>query len=216
MSNLLGTVDPTRPTSLCSAAELTAREGVNLQKGMTYRNDSRHSVFLVLPHEDVFCDEWDEGSSTYVFIGHDSVTTDAGRGQDQRAMYESGRLSENGKFLKTADKGEAIEIQVYEKIDAGVWFDKGLFILKGAAESKYEGRRVYKFFLEPSNIGYFTLDRLHGERMLSATTKADVWKRDNGRCSECGNEHGLRFVPQNGGIVLLCPPHRGETGGLLG
>lgn len=216
MSNFLGSVEPMRSSSLVSTAELTAREGVNLQKAMNYRADGRRSVFLVLPHNGIFCDEWDEENAVYIFIGHDSIAMGGKAEHDQKAMYESGRLSDNGKFLKALDREERIEIQVYEKVDTGVWYDKGFFILIGATESKVDGRRVYTFFLEPSNKGHFSEDRHHRERMLSATEKTSAWAHDNGRCHECHNEQGLRFVERNGTIALLCPIHRGEGGGLLG
>lgn len=213
------------PSSILSGNALIAREGVDLRKSMTYREGELLAVFLVLPHDDgSFTDTWDAATGAYLFQGHDSVTADAGKGQDQRVMYESGRLSDNGKFLKAANafsggtRREPLQIQVYEKLDPGVWFDKGIFDLIGADEEKDGGRRVFRFHLRPSNFARLESDPATPERMLSAGQKAACWAAVSGRCQECGVETGLRFVPEpdRSATRLLCPLHRGESGGLLG
>lgn len=222
MSNFLGDVYlPTAASAILSGSELISREGVNLQKGMNYRDKNELSVFLVLPHDGEYTDEWHPETSTYVFRGHDSVTGEAGKEQDQVAMYESGRLSDNGKFLKAARifadglYNVPLQIHVYEKLDAGIWFDKGIFDLVDAAEVSKDGRRVYEFYLRPSAI--LAEGRHVRERMLPVAVKAAAWAAASGRCVECGTETGLRFVPDAGGstVRLLCPAHRGEESGLL-
>lgn len=220
MSNFLGDVFlPTESSAILSSSELIAREGVNLQKGMTYRDKDALPVFLVLPHDGVYTDEWRADTNTYVFRGHDSVTAGAGREQDQVTMYENGRLSDNGKFLKAARTYAdgaykvPLQIHIYEKLDAGIWFDKGIFDLVDAAEVSKEGRRVYEFYLRPSAI--VAEGRHVRERMLPAAAKKDAWAAASGRCQECGTQIGLRFMP-GAEVRLLCPTHRGEGGGLLG
>lgn len=223
MLDLLGDVSGGgRPSSIFSSAELIAREGVDLRKSMNYRDGPDISVFLVLPHDGVFRDEWHPQASTYVFLGHDSVTADAGKKQDQRTMYESGRLSDNGTFLKAVNafangmRSEPLQVQVYEKLDPGVWFDKGIFNLVDVQEGSDGTRRTYRFLLQPANKETLTADPATSERMLPAAIKASVWTAAGGRCGECGTETGLRFAAAQGSARLLCPVHRGEGGGLLG
>src|SRR3954469_6240161 len=104
-SNFLGEVNgySHRASPILSAAELIAREGVNLQKGMNYRDTGGLlSVFLVLSHEGVFHDQWNEDTETYTYQGHDSTTVEGGRLKDQIAIYSDGRVTDNGKFYKAA------------------------------------------------------------------------------------------------------------------
>ena len=220
MSNLLGDVyEPVRASAIISGGELVEREGVDLQKGMTFRDlEDRISVFLVLQHDGEFKDRWDARGKRYYFRGHDSVTTD-GPQKDQVAMYESGRLSENGKFLKAIDakKGglrpDPLSVQIYEKLDAGVWFDKGIFTLENGQRISDGDRKVFEFELAPADIARIADDAHHGERMMSATEKARIWEKARGRCSRCGTQSGLRFMPEG---EILCVSCRGESIGLLG
>lgn len=224
MSNFLGEVRMSHgPTSILSTNELLAREGADLQKGMNYRKDGPLlSVFLVLPsHAGEYKDAWDPQTDTYIYLGHDSTTVEAGgRSKDQLLMYADGKLTDNGKFYKAAHeyqdglRASPLQIQVYEKLDPGVWYDKGVFDLIGARSVTEEGRKVFKFDLRPTNP---SRDRVFDEHMMPVMAKIEIWQRDRGRCSECGAQTGLRFIPDTKGTIhLLCPTHRGEGGGLLG
>ncbi|HUO50654.1 MAG TPA: hypothetical protein VMU25_03800 [Candidatus Paceibacterota bacterium] len=226
-SNFLGDVGGSahRGSPILSAAELIAREGVELQKGMNYRdNAGLLSVFLVLDQGDGFRDEWDPESEMYVFQGHDSTTVESGKLKDQIAMYADGRMSDNGKFLKAANafkdgvRDEPLQVQVYEKLDPGVWFDKGIFNLADAKHVTDSGRKVFKFYLNPASnrAGSAESDEDDAGRMLSAAEKESVWKRDGGRCAVCDAEAGLHFVAREGKVRLLCEPHAGRKRGLLG
>ena len=133
VSNFLGDVGAgaaasLAPSSIISTGELIAREKVEIKNGMTFRDrGDQLSVFLVLPREGAFKDEWDDEKGVYVYEGHDSTTLESGKARDQLMMYESGKLSENGKFLKAAReyqdgvRKEPLSVQVYEKLDVGVW-----------------------------------------------------------------------------------------------
>lgn len=219
MSNFLGNSGALQnPSSLISTAELMAREGVNMQKGMNFRKDGLLlSVFLVLPtHEGEYADEWNAKKHVYTFEGHDSTTIEAGgKTQHQLLMYESGKLTENGKFYKAANEYKdglrktPLQVQVYEKLDAGVWYDKGIFELVDVRCIKEGERKIYKFDLDPA--GEET-----PERMMSVVEKIVVWQSDKGRCHKCKVEDGLRFVSERNKVHLLCKVHRGESGGLLG
>lgn len=225
MSNFLGDITvPQRATSILSANELLEREGLKLEKSMNFRDKGELlSVFLVLPKEGgEYMDEWNAETGTYVFEGHDSTTKETGgKSIDQLLMYGGDKLTDNGKFFKAANAfkegtRDALQVQVYEKLDPGVWFDKGIFDLVGAAGVKEEGRKIFKFFLMPADRERTDRDDTHrDERMLPAGTKAAVWEREKGRCAECGIESGLRFVggPAVADIKLLCARHRGEASG---
>jgi hypothetical protein len=231
-SNFLGDVAIEKSRSaIISAAEIMAREGINLQKGMTFRDarpyirpaglstsslDARSPVFLVLPREDGFHDEWDPKNSRYVYQGHDSTTVEGGKLLDQVVMYESGKLSENGKFYKAAKEFEdgvskdSLLVLVYEKLDPGVWFDKGPFELVGAAQVQEGGRKVYKFYLSPAGTDMDSEERK--ERMIPAAQKTEMWQRYSGRCATCKTEVNLHFVKEDkGGIKLLCASHSGRA-----
>lgn len=229
-SDFLGDVRVTRmPTSILSMNELLAREGINLQKSMNFREDPLLSVFLVLPREGgAYTDSWDPNSGIYTFEGHDSTTIDAGgKSPDQLLMYADGRITENGKFYKAANeyvdrvRKLPLEIQIYEKLDPGVWFDKGIFELVGVVREKMDERSIFKFKLQPSQVdaAYFDTTLLK-ERMLPASIKAALWSKRSGRCAECGSEKSLRFVAKEKDtgeeLRLICALHRGEGGGLLG
>jgi len=222
MSNFLGDVyEPVRASALLSGGEIMEREGMELGRSMVFRDlEDRISVFLVLPREGVFSDSWDERHHAYVFRGHDSVTVESGREKDQLAMYESGRLSENGKFYKAAiahregSRKDPLQVQIYEKVASGVWYDKGIFNLVDAVQESEAGRRIFSFTLSPANLSRITDDAHHAERMLSATEKAAIWEQCRGRCVRCGAQEGLRFIP--GTHTLECAVCRGEHIGLLG
>ena len=217
-SNLLGEVgEPRRGSAIISAGELIAREGIELHKGMNFRPSSQGdsgellSVFLVLESERGFRDAWDEARGVYAYKGHDSTTVEGGKLRDQVAMYESGKLTDNGRFLKAAQeykdgvRKEPLQIQIYEKVTPGVWFDKGIFDLIDAEHVSEEGRKAFKFYLRPV-IGELSRED-QAERMISAEAKAAAWQRQSGRCSVCGSEVELHFVGSEGNVRLACAEH---------
>jgi hypothetical protein len=236
-SNFLGEVGGSthRASPILSAAELIAREGVNLQKGMNYRDTGGLlSVFLVLSHDGVFTDKWDADSEVYTYQGHDSTTVDGGnslrrtqgKSADQIAMYSDGRVTDNGKFYKAAHafkdsvRLEPLQIQIYEKLDPGVWFDKGIFNLVDAKQITESGRKVFKFYLNPASnrAGSAESEEDYAERMLDATVKEATWLRARGRCAVCDTQTGLHFSSnKKDDIQLLCENHAGrKSRGLLG
>jgi len=224
MSNFLGEVRVTRVvTSIISTNELMAREGITLQKGMNYRKDGPLlSVFLVLPsHDAEYTDEWHPETETYTYEGHDSTTKETGgKSKDQLLMYADGKVTDNGKFYRAAQEYKdglrttPLQIHVYEKIDPGVWYDKGIFDLVDARAVTQEGRKIFKFDLRPAGALH---DGTFDEHMMPVVEKIKIWQNDRGRCRECGTQDGLRFVRDaKSEIHLLCPAHRGESRGLLG
>ncbi len=226
MSNFLGEVRMTiPPTSILSAAQLIEREGLELHKSMNFRDKGALiSVILVLPKDDgTYADEWRGSENVLVVEGHDSVGAEGGgKDADQMLMYTSGIVTENGKFFKAAHaykdrvRDSALEVQVYEKLDSGAWFDKGMFDLVDAERMQKKGRLVFGFHLKPWGSHESGKNTLRAERMIHAGVKAQVWAQDNGRCATCGSESALRFMEEGSGIRLQCMSCRGEGGGMLG
>lgn len=229
MSNFLGEVHVAkRATSILSAAELMEREGMMLQKSMNFRDKGEQlSVFLVLAKDDgEFKDAWDAKKQIYTFEGHDSTTKETGgKSLDQLLMYGGDKLTENGRFYKAANgfkdgvRKEPLQVQIYEKLDPGVWFDKGIFDLVDAAGVTEGGRKIFKFFLLPADRERRDRDQaLEEERFLGAAAKSLAWEKAKGRCMKCKLESGLRFVSEGKKIQLLCAKDRGESSGwgLLG
>ncbi len=229
MSNFLGEVRVAkRPTSILSANELMEREGIMLQKSMNFRDAGEQlSVFLVLPKEGgEFKDAWDAEKQIYSFEGHDSTTKETGgKSLDQLLMYAGDKLTENGRFFKAAHefkdgvRKESLQIQVYEKLDPGVWFDKGICDLMDAEGVSENGRKVFKFFLAPADRARTDRDpAFEEERFLGAAVKAATWEKAKGRCMKCKLQSGLRFVQKGKKLELLCAQDRGEASGwgLLG
>ncbi len=216
-SNFLGDVrgEARRASAIISGNELIAREGVNLQKGMNFRDTGGLlAVFLVLSREGVFQDEWSEDTETYVFQGHDSTTTENGKLRDQIAMYQDGRVTDNGKFYKAAigykdgAQREPMQIQMYEKLDPGVWYDKGIFNLIDARHVEEAGRKVFKFHLRPADASdRSSWDQYRAERFLPVAAKVAAWTGAGGRCEKCGSESELHFVGTPPTVHLYCKAH---------
>ena len=218
-SNFLGDVGvPARSSQIVSGGELMAREGVELHKSMNFRDSGGLlSVFLVLRREEEFKDEWNEDSEIYTFEGHDSTTVENGKSVDQIAMYPDGRMSDNGKFLKAATnfkdrvRREPLQVQIYEKLDPGVWYDKGIFNLVDAKHIKDGNRKVYKFYLNPAGTREGSQsDDSFDERMINAGDKEKAWLQGKGRCVECGKEGTLNFVGTGKKVELRCALHGGR------
>lgn len=227
MSNFLGEVRMTiPPTSILSAVQLIEREGLELHKSMNFRDKGALvSVVLVLPRGDgVYKDEWRESENVLVLEGHDSLGAEGGgKDADQMLMYASGVVTENGKFFKVAEafrdgvRESALEVHVYEKLDTGAWFDKGMFDLINTERVTERGRVVFAFHFRPWGSHESGKNTLRAEQLIPAGVKAEVWAREGGRCGECGSESALRFMSEGeGDIKLLCMNCRGGGGGLLG
>ncbi len=216
---------------IVSHAEVLMREQQGLQKNMNYRDDGRPSVFLISDKGDEHTDEWHAGEQLFIVEGHDATTKANKKTADQELAHESGLLTDNGKFYREAQKyrdgvrREAMQIQVYERLDAGVWYDKGLFSLVDAQRHMKDKRRIFKFVLSPAfgggDEGYNT------ERMIPAAVKLAVWERDHGRCAVCQSDAQLFFTQMqrddDGGessdadnVRLSCNVHTiGAKGGFL-
>ncbi len=190
-------------SAIISYLELSMRERQQLQKGMNFRTDGRLSVFLMsLRRNAPYKDQWLEDKQVLIYEGHDAKTDQKTKKVIDQPMYrESGRLSDNGKFyneaiaFKEGKRNGPLQIQVYEKLDTGVWFDKGIFDLVDADYVSDGERKVFKFLLHPTDVVHSVADLLEykHERMIPTSVKVEVWKRDKGQCRKCGEATGLHY-----------------------
>ena len=201
---------------------------------MNYRADgNRLSVFLMSSRPNApYKDQWLADQQLLVYEGHDASANGADRKKIDQPMHrDSGRLSDNGKFYKEAEaykdgkRPSPLQIQVYEKLDSGVWFDKGVFNLVEAKVVEEDGRRVFKFYLHPTDVVHSVtdLEEYKHERMIPTSVKVEVWRRDHGKCRECGATTGLHYdhiLPYSKGgrsddsrnVQLLCARHNLQKG----
>lgn len=218
-------------SAIISYLELSMRERQQLQKGMNFRTDGRLSVFLMSSRANApYKDQWLPNKQLLIYEGHDAKADEKEKKLIDQPMYrETGRLSDNGKFYKEAmaykdgQRALPMQIQVYEKLDVGVWFDKGIFNLVDATWETDNKRKVFKFFLHPTDEVHTVTDmkEYKHERMIPTLVKVEVWKRDRGQCVTCGANTGLHYdhiLPFSKGgrsddvknIQILCARHNLE------
>jgi hypothetical protein len=214
--------------------EMCRREGVSLQRGMNYELGGNHSVILMSVRPGApYADRFEDDGSTLVYEGHDiprsSEHADP-KSFDQPEYNPAGNLTENGKFHKAAQgfkagKRPPERVRVYEKIKQGIWSYNGVFHLVDSWQEQDRGRIVFKFKLkavegeEDFSIPVPTHSKTR--RVIPTAVKLEVWKRDGGRCAQCGATEDLRFdhiIPWSKGgssntadnIQLLCGKHNLE------
>lgn len=223
----------TRPSDIISYLEMCGEEGVNLQRGMNYRLRGSLSVILMslrpgAPYADMVLDN----GRTLIYEGHDSPSCKDGPNPkfvNQPMTNPSGTLTQNGLFYEAAmryrrKRRQPELVKVYEKIKNGIWAYNGLFRLVDARYESVNNRKVFKFKLEiageseTSNAGMSDIDH---SRLIPASVKLEVWKRDRGQCVICGSKDNLHFdhiIPFSRGgsslvaenIQLLCVRHNLE------
>lgn len=219
---------------IISYHQLTTQEGgLQVQKGMNFRVKGNYSIVLMstaknAPYED---EVFDDGVIEYE--GHDAPksTQYDKKLVDQPSHTTTGKLTENGKFLKAVDdyktyKRSAAKIQVYRKIKPGVWVDMGFYELIDGYQRHNGARSVFKFLLkpiydyDPSTEDY--IDIVH-DRQIPGDIQREVYERDNGKCTQCGSSENLHFdhiIPFSKGgsskvasnIQLLCAKHNLSKG----
>jgi HNH endonuclease len=108
-------------------------------------------------------------------------------------------------------------------VRTGIWVFNGVFRLLDAWAEQIDGRRVFKFKLEITSGGPSPEEGLidaavEPTRVIPTPVKLEVWKRDKGRCVECGVTDNLHFdhiIPWSRGgssltaanVQLLCARH---------
>ncbi len=222
------------PGDVISYLEMCAPFGINLQRGMNFRISDGESLILMsqrsgAPYED----RVEQGGRVIIYEGHDLPRTHGApdpKSIDQPEFQPNGRPTQNGLFASAARKfkdGTAPpeRVRVFEKIRAGIWVYNGLFELIDAWQEKSGHRSVFKFKLQIIDELPFsekprsaTLDH---DRVIPTHVKLEVWKRDKGRCVQCGSSENLHFdhiIPYSLGgssksstnIQLLCAKHNIE------
>ncbi len=220
---------------IISYLDMCQREGVNLQRGMNFKLKNGLSVILMSRRKDApYEDQLTQGGSTIIYEGHDVPRTQDvvnPKALDQQETTESGRLTQNGLFHQAAqshkNRGTAAElVRVYEKIKNGIWVYNGVFKLTDSWLESKQGRKVFKFKLELADEAETSESvdvKLRHDRLIPSEVKLEVWKRDAGKCVECGATDNLHFdhiLPFSKGgtsitaknIQLLCARHNLRKG----
>ncbi len=211
--------------------EMCQREGTSLQRGMNFHLHGKHSVILMSVRPNApYADRVEEEGRVLIYEGHnENKTTDCKYPDlvDQPEFTKTGRPTENGKFKEAAlafksSSQPPERVRVYEKIKDGIWSYNGVFHLEDAWTEQAEKRKVFKFKLtavqgEEDDSQPVSYNPNPG-RMIPTSVKREVWKRDGGKCAQCGSDQNLHFdhiIPWSRGgsstnvenIQLLCAAH---------
>lgn len=218
---------------IISYHELAHEEKATIQKGMNFGSGKSYSVFLMSVRKGApYSDEIDKKTGNLIYEGHDVPKTYAKdpKSVDQQLATPRGTWTENGKFYRAATdyksglRKEPELIKVYEKIRDGVWCYKGFFNLVDAKTKSDGKRKVFKFYLQPVEKPFLRKAKIiefPHTRLIPTHVKVEVWKRDKGRCVQCGSTKNLHYdhdIPFSRGgssitadnVRLLCAKHNLE------
>jgi len=210
------------------------RENASLQAGMNFGLGRTHSVILMsLRPNAPYQDRLEDGGTTLIYEGHDqprSASCPSPNLVDQLEKSSSGRLTQNGRFHAAAQSTKAghrppERVRTYEKLRPGIWADNGLFELVDSWVESDGTRRVFKFRLiaikDEDELAPASIATPARRRIIPTTVKLAVWKRDGGKCIECGATDELHFdhdLPWSKGgasitaanVQLMCARHNLE------
>lgn len=181
-----------------------AENAQTMQRGMNFRMNHSYSVFLMSQKSNaLYSDRVYEDGITIEYEGHDvsKTYTENPKSQDQPERLPSGKLTQNGLFIKAVNeykinKVKPEVVKVYEKIQEGVWSLKGHFDLTDYKIVHDGKRNVFRYILKLSdrveNLNQEDFKLSH-TRLIPSQVKKDVWKRDRGKCVLCGASKNLHF-----------------------
>jgi hypothetical protein len=221
---------PHQPGEVISYLEMCQAWSVSFQKGMHFRLRPGFSVILMSRRRNApYRDCVEENGRVLIYEGHDIPRKEGclpPKNADQPRKSPNGKLTQNGLFEEAALKakrgdGSPETVAVYEKIHTGIWAFNGLFLLADSYQESDGNRLVFKFRLEltdsPNLPGIHSYALPH-TRIIPSEVKQAVWKRDRGKCIQCGATDNLHFdhdIPYSKGgsslvvenIRLLCARH---------
>lgn len=217
---------------IISYNEMCMEEGFSLQRGMNFQIKGGLSIILMSLRKGApYADRTEDNGQILIYEGHDVPRNESQSPKtvDQPMWTIHGRLTQNGKFFEAAknfQNGETAElVKVYEKIKDGIWVYNGIFELIDSWTETSDNRKVFKFKLRVTDK---TVDQklkrveelteIDHNRMIPTSIKLEVWKRDKGKCIQCGSNDNLHFdhiLPFSKGgtslksenIQLLCARH---------
>jgi len=211
--------------------EMCRREGTSLQRGMNFGLGGDHSVILMSVRQNApYRDRLEDNGTTLIYEGHDEPKTDSDTNPkllDQPERFSSGSLTQNGKFYQAARDAKSglrppERVRVYEKIHTGIWSYNGIFHLIDSWREFDDRRMVFKFRLVAvegdEDLNAPPAADAPRRRIIPTAVKLAVWKRDGGRCVQCGATDELHFdhdLPWSKGgtslteqnVQLLCARH---------
>jgi len=177
----------------------------SIQKGMNFHIRKNISVILMsVRHGAPYDDEIDAKRNLLIYEGHDvpkSKQNPNPKKVDQPLWTDKGTLTENGKFVKSIEnykKGlfNPERVLVFEKLNSGIWSEKGFFNLINYEIKESNERKVFKFVLEPISEDLAISkgkDETEHTRIIPTHVKVEVWKRDKGKCNICGSTTNLHY-----------------------
>ena len=222
-----------------SYREMCDIEGVQtLQRGMNYRLNPHYTVILMSQRSNAPYEDKIQGDGiTIEYEGHDVSKQGYQhnpKDEDQSDRLPSGRLTQNGLFIKAIEDYKSRErkpdlVKAYEKIMDGVWSLKGIFELFDYKKVNDGKRNVFRFILKLTKqkiIGDHNTIEISHTRIIPSEVKKEVWKRDKGRCVICGETKNLHFdhdLPFSKGgtsltvknVRLLCIKHNLQKSGRI-
>ena len=217
---------------IISYGEMCKREnGAALQHGMNFQLGDSYSVILMSRSPNApYSDKFEDDGYTIIYEGHDMPKykgiTDT-KSLDQPETTPKGSLTRNGKFHQAAKgyksgRHSAEKVRVYEKLKTGIWIYNGVFNLTDSWIENDGNRNVFKFRLEAILDDTLVSKKqpkiLKHRRIIPTYVKREVWKRDGGKCVQCGSADNLHFdhiIPFSKGgtsitsenVQILCARH---------
>jgi hypothetical protein len=216
---------------ILSYREMCDAENVQtLQRGMNFRMNPTYSVILMSQRSNApYQDRIHEDGITIEYEGHDVSKRSYDHNpkiEDQADKLPSGRLNQNGYFVKAVKDYHKNEtgpelVKVYEKVFPGVWSLKGFFDLLDYQIFNDGQRNSFRFILRLADRGEspaVASTNIQHTRLIPSDVKREVWKRDQGKCVICGDSKNLHFdheLPFSKGgtslseknVRLLCMKH---------